>query len=116
MKKVLPLMTLCLGVIYYTLDPNKVSLFPKCPFYLLTGYLCPGCGSQRAIHSLLHFDFISAFSYNAFLVIILPFILFLIFIELQKTKYNIIYSKLSSLPFALLYILIITFWWIFRNI
>src|SRR5437762_10353071 len=28
--------------------------FPKCPFLLLTGYQCPGCGSTRACYQLLH--------------------------------------------------------------
>ena len=28
--------------------------FPRCPFLLLTGLYCPGCGSQRAVHALLH--------------------------------------------------------------
>ncbi|MBK9981229.1 MAG: DUF2752 domain-containing protein [Saprospiraceae bacterium] len=28
--------------------------FPLCPFRFLTGWLCPGCGSQRAMHQILH--------------------------------------------------------------
>ena len=51
-------------MIYYWFDPSEIELFPKCPFYMLTGLKCPGCGSQRAIHSLLHLDFIGAIRYN----------------------------------------------------
>lgn len=52
------------AVLFFVLDPNKVSLFPKCLFHSLTGAYCPGCGSQRALHSLLHFDIAGVVSYN----------------------------------------------------
>ena len=45
-----------LALIYYKFNPSDIAIFPKCPFLLLTGLKCPGCGSQRAIHSLLHFS------------------------------------------------------------
>ncbi len=31
---------------------------------MLTGLLCPGCGSQRAIHQLLHGHLAASFQYN----------------------------------------------------
>jgi|SRR5690606_2941046 len=43
-----------LAVLFFVLDPAEHSLFPQCLIYSSTGYYCPGCGSQRAIHSLLH--------------------------------------------------------------
>lgn len=61
-----------LGTIYFVFNPSKTALFPQCPFLLLTGFRCPGCGSQRAIHSLLHLDVVQAFSYNALLVSSIP--------------------------------------------
>ncbi|MDQ3017400.1 MAG: DUF2752 domain-containing protein [Bacteroidota bacterium] len=50
-------------LIYGLLDP-AAGHFPQCPFRLLTGWLCPGCGSQRAIHQLLHGHFIASFNHN----------------------------------------------------
>ena len=40
---------------YYTHDPSE-GAGAKCTFKLLTGYDCPGCGSQRALHAMLHGD------------------------------------------------------------
>ncbi len=44
---------------YYTHDPLGGKA-PRCLFKLITGYECPGCGSQRAFHSLLHGDIAAA--------------------------------------------------------
>ena len=42
--------------LYSEFDPAGSVFWPKCPFHLLTGLECPGCGSQRAVHSLLNGD------------------------------------------------------------
>ncbi len=34
-------------------DPGTTWWFPSCPFHALTGWLCPFCGSLRALHALL---------------------------------------------------------------
>ena len=38
----------------FAFDPAVTAWFPSCPFYALTGWLCPFCGSLRAGHALLH--------------------------------------------------------------
>lgn len=68
MKKIINL-GLLLGIIgvavlFFVLDPNKHELFPRCLFHSITGGYCPGCGSQRALHSLLHFDIAGVIRYN----------------------------------------------------
>jgi len=60
--------------IYYTYDPAAHSWFPRCPFKALTGLDCPGCGSQRAVHAILHGDFREAFRYNALLLPFIPYL------------------------------------------
>ena len=62
-------------LIYGLFDPSNASLFPKCPVKSLTSYDCPGCGAQRAVHALLHFQFIEAFKLNALFVLSLPYLL-----------------------------------------
>jgi len=53
-----------LAVLFFVLNPAEHQIFPRCMFNSITGYYCPGCGSQRAIHSLLHFDFAGVVGYN----------------------------------------------------
>jgi uncharacterized protein DUF2752 len=48
------------------------SLLPPCPFHALTGLYCPGCGSTRALYSLLHGDLPRALAMNPLLVVALP--------------------------------------------
>ena len=56
-------------------DPAQFGMFPRCPFHWLTGWQCPGCGSQRALHHLLHLDIYQALLDNPLLVISIPYIL-----------------------------------------
>ena len=67
-------------VVYFLFDPATTP-FPRCPFLMLTGWQCPGCGSQRAIHSLLHLDIVAAWRYNALLVLSIPYLLLLVVAE-----------------------------------
>lgn len=58
-------------------DPrNPGSLYPPCPFKLLTGWDCPGCGGIRMTHDLLHGQLGAAFADNAFLLAGLPALAF----------------------------------------
>jgi hypothetical protein len=54
-------------------NPAGSMIFPPCPFRALTGLYCPGCGSLRAVHQLLHGHLGSAFALNPLLIIVLPF-------------------------------------------
>lgn len=58
--------------VYYRFNPLRTGFFPKCPFYSLTGLYCPGCGSQRALHALLHGAVLKAASYNLLALMVLP--------------------------------------------
>lgn len=54
-------------------DPHHPgSVFPLCPFRLLTGWNCPACGGLRMIHDLLHGDLAAAVTDNVFLLIGIP--------------------------------------------
>lgn len=54
-------------------DPHRSgTLFPQCPFRLLTGWNCPACGGLRMTHDLLHGDLGAAVVDNVFLLIGLP--------------------------------------------
>jgi hypothetical protein len=53
-------------------DPDVPGHYPTCPFYALTGYYCPGCGTLRAIHALAHGHPGQAFGFNALSMSMLP--------------------------------------------
>lgn len=56
-------------------DPSVPGAFPQCLFHQATGLHCPGCGSTRAVHALLHGDFGAALGMNGLCVLLLPFLL-----------------------------------------
>lgn len=58
--------------VLFLCDPVRVPIYPQCVFHRVTGLDCPGCGSLRALHALLHGDFAVALHFNAFLVLSLP--------------------------------------------
>ncbi|MBC7640256.1 MAG: DUF2752 domain-containing protein [Rhodoferax sp.] len=45
-------------------DPERPGHYPGCPFLLVTGWFCPGCGSLRALHALAHGDLTTAVARN----------------------------------------------------
>lgn len=54
-------------------DPHQPgSLYPGCPFKMLTGLNCPACGGLRMTHDLLHGDLAAAVADNVFLLVGLP--------------------------------------------
>ena len=61
-------------IVLYAFDPRNPGTYPICPFLGLTGYHCPGCGTLRALHQLLHGNVIAALGYNPLTILSLPFI------------------------------------------
>lgn len=103
-------------IFYYVYDPLGSKYMPQCLFHRLTGWECPGCGSQRMLHALLHSDFAGAFHANPFALCALPFILFYLYLEVTRTRFPGLYIKthstwvVSSAGFAVIA------WGILRNI
>ena len=111
------LLIIILGAVYSVFDPLKSSFFPSCPFKSFTGLNCPGCGSQRAIHELLHLNFKKAFEYNALLVLSIPYLLLLMVFNFESVKQR--FPKLERILFGWKSVWIITIivilFFIFRN-
>ncbi|HXJ85460.1 MAG TPA: DUF2752 domain-containing protein [Candidatus Binatia bacterium] len=61
-------------VLLWLFDPAHSHIFPPCPVHYFTGLYCPGCGSLRAIHALLHGDLRQAWAMNALTITMLPLI------------------------------------------
>lgn len=76
------------AVLLWFCDPTKYAIFPKCPFNVLTGLKCPGCGTSRAIHSALNGRWGDAISVNPILVIVIPLIVaMLIFPNIARNRH-----------------------------
>lgn len=103
--------------IFYFFDPSRLSLFPRCPFQVITGYYCPGCGSQRAIHSFLHFRWDEVIHYNILMFPAAFLILYHYSRPLVRKYFNLAIPNvlyLKQTPWVIL--LIIVAFWILRNI
>lgn len=105
------------GLAYlFFFEPGKSGFFPGCPFRLLTGFTCPGCGTTRALHQILHGHFDTAFTLNPLLLLAIPFLL------LALIRYSVIVlrggvPRPNALPAPYIYAIffIILSFWIFRN-
>lgn len=62
------------GVTLFVVDPNEPGHYPTCPFLATTGLYCPGCGSMRATHDLLHGDLMGALARNPLAVLAVPYL------------------------------------------
>ncbi len=86
------------------------ELSPSCVIRRLTGYDCPGCGSQRALDALLHGHIAEAWSYNYALPVLVAVALLYI-VSPQRIR-GVLYhpATLSALIIAMLG------WWVLRNV
>jgi hypothetical protein len=62
------------AVVLRAFNPATTWFYPPCPFRALTGYLCPGCGTLRAIHEVLRGNFFAALKLNPVMMLLLPFV------------------------------------------
>lgn len=105
-------------LVYKKLNPLYSNIFPKCPFYYITGYKCPGCGSQRAIHELLNGNLKNAFSQNQLLVLSIPYIIFGFIVDKFNMKNKLLFiRKYLYGQYAIYIVIVILFLFTFvRNI
>lgn len=62
------------SVLLHLRDPHQSGSWGFCPWLLLTGTYCPGCGGLRAVNDLTHGDLRAAASSNLLFVASLPFL------------------------------------------
>jgi hypothetical protein len=60
------------SVALHVRDPHQSGSWGFCPWLLLTGTYCPGCGGLRAVNDLTHGELSSAVSSNLMLVSAIP--------------------------------------------
>lgn len=104
-----------IAVAYYLFEPSS-GLYPRCAFKLATGLDCPGCGSQRALHALLHGDIAAAWHSNAMLLVGLPLVGLLLGARALRHRRPSLERMLNSQGIILMLLAALVLWTIVRNI
>jgi hypothetical protein len=92
-------------------DPHKPdSVFPLCPFRLLTGWNCPACGGLRMVHDVVHGDLAAAITDNVFLLVGIPMLAGWILLRRRADK-----SVLPP-PAAATFVVAVLAWTVVRNL
>ncbi len=100
----------------FVFEPGKTGFFPICFFRFLTGFTCPGCGTTRAFHQIVHGHFLTAFTLNPLFMIAIPFLLFA-FLRYTVTVLRGGVPRPNALPAPYIYAIffVVLSFWIFRN-
>jgi Protein of unknown function (DUF2752) len=100
----------------FVFEPGRTGIFLSCPFHTLTGLNCPGCGTTRGLHQLLHGHFIAAFELNPLMLLGLPILSYalIVYTRAAITGQPMPQFTLSPKCGWLLTGLVLGFW-IFRN-
>lgn len=100
---------------YLLLSPDGAPPL-RCPFKALTGYDCPGCGSQRAFQALLRSDLAAAWGYNPAALIAAPLALFFIIVEVGRKRWPGLHRRVMSQWTIAAVALATLAWWLARNL
>ena len=104
--------------LYFTFNPAEHSFFIPCPFHYTTGYHCPGCGSQRAIHQLAHGNIVDAFWINPLFILSIPLLVY----AFGQRAYNYVFDTQYRVAifyerwFIYGYFGLAVLFWVVRNI
>ncbi len=105
------------AVLLFAFDPASSGIFPPSPFRVLTGLYCPGCGTLRGLHQLLHGHWWAAINLNPLMVACLPVLAY------AYLSYSVRVLLGRSLPtlfirarWIWLLLKLILLYWVLRNI
>lgn len=92
-------------------DPHRPnSMFPVCPFRVLTGWNCPACGALRMTHDVLHGNLSAALQDNAMLLVGLPLLAGWMLLRRRRGKWPL------TLPAAAAVMITLLAWTVVRNL
>ncbi len=103
-------------ILLYRYADFSQGYMPRCIVHTLTGWDCPGCGSQRMIQALLKGEFLRAWQYNYFLI---PFLIILTvpFALTGVRRRHRVYDRfITSTPVAVALAILPFVWMLIRNI
>lgn len=92
-------------------------MFPRCFLRSTTGLHCPGCGSQRALHSILHGNIIEGLRKNMLIGLAFIVVIYEIYIVLTKMLFNAHPKNiLQNKNTTIVILIIVVLFFILRNI
>lgn len=108
----------CALVILYVFDPAAPNgLYPPSPFRLLTGLFCPGCGTLRGLHALLHGDIKTAFDFNPLMVVSLPYLMYSFYVYCSSSVLGRrVQSVFIRSSWIMSYLAVVLVFWVLRNL
>jgi hypothetical protein len=98
------------------ISPDVPGHYPTCPFLALTGYYCPGCGSLRAIHALVHGHVAQAFGDNVLAMSMLPVLGYLWLSWLIRSARGQPRSRVTHPAWIWGFAVLVLGFWVFRNL
>ena len=109
------------GIYFYKVfDPSTSGMpFPKCFFYVLTGYKCPGCGMQRALHQLLNGNLAESVRQNALIYFAIPYVVVMSVAKKSaafKEKFPRLSLFFNGYRSTLLVAVMVLAFWVLRNV
>jgi hypothetical protein len=88
-----------------------------CPFKLVTGLDCPGCGGTRAAHQLLTGHLGAAVDLNVLAVLAMPFLLWGAFVSLTAMLGGPRWRAVSLSPtWTRVALVVVVAFWVLRNL
>jgi len=100
------------GWVLYTFPPVTSGFYPQCVFKQATGLDCPGCGTTRALHALVHGRFGEALHFNPLLFVFIAVAACMLPSLLRGESARFVYTRW----FGWGSVVVICGWWIGRNL
>ncbi|RRD00827.1 DUF2752 domain-containing protein [Prevotella sp. OH937_COT-195] len=107
---------IALAAVYFFFDPNTDILFPKCAFHVITGWKCPGCGSQRALHAMLHGNIYTALKHNLWIPFAITYMILIITAKLLGKHGKRLNDFLTNKYLFVIFIIFTILWCVLRNV
>jgi hypothetical protein len=105
------------SVLLHVRDPHQSGSWGYCPWLLLTGTYCPGCGGLRAVNDLTDGDVAAAASSNLLFVVSFPFLV-LAWARTMADRWRGVVRSTSSrrhLLLACCFAVVALAFWVVRN-
>ena len=98
---------------FYLFDKCNIGI--PCIIKKTTGFECPGCGTTRAINSLIHLNINEALKYNALIFVTLPFLAYYFISSIYSWIFE---KKMRQIPTIIIIFLtvVVIVYGILRNI